>query len=89
MVDICRKMENTEENVNGRKSLNQNVIGAVVLFIANWKGSKNVAVENQRDEQREARETCKAIVKTLGDEARMIFLKAIINELRFPNIHTF
>ena len=46
MVDICRKMENTEENVNGRKSLNQNVIGAVVLFIANWKGSKNVAVEN-------------------------------------------
>lgn len=81
-------MEHTEEN-NGRKTFNINVIGAVVLFIANWKGNQNVAVENQRDEQREARETCKAIVKTLGDEARLVFLKAIINELRFPNIHTF
>jgi hypothetical protein len=42
-------MEHTEES-NGRKTLNVNVIGAVVLFIANWKGNHNIAVENQRDE---------------------------------------
>ena len=28
-------------------------------------------------------------MKTLADEARFCFLNAIINELRYPNIHTF
>lgn len=35
--EICRKMEQSEEIVNGRRRMNSNVIGAVVLFIANWK----------------------------------------------------
>ena len=39
--DICRKMEQSEEVVNGRRRMNANVIGSVVLFIANWKASQS------------------------------------------------
>ena len=65
------------------------MVSALVLFIANWNASKKNAQETQREEQREARDTIKQIVKTLGDEARLCFLNAIVNELRYPNNHTF
>ena len=51
--EICRKMEQSEEIVNGRRRMNSNVIGAVVLFIANWKAGHTKQpqdVETQRDE---------------------------------------
>jgi hypothetical protein len=32
---ICNKMMQSEEIVNGRRKINSNVINAVVLFIAN------------------------------------------------------
>lgn len=38
--DICMKMERSEEIVNGQRRINSNVIGAVVLFIANWKANQ-------------------------------------------------
>lgn len=37
--DICMKMERSEELLNGTRRTNSNVIGAVVLFIANWKAN--------------------------------------------------
>lgn len=88
IADICHKMEQSEETVNGRRRINSNVISAVVLFIANWKTNQRSA-DNQRDEHREARDIFKQIVKTLDDETRLCFLNAIINELRYPNTHTF
>ena len=38
--EICLKMERSEEIVNGQRRINSNVIGAVVLFIANWKANQ-------------------------------------------------
>ena len=34
IIDICQKMEQSEEIVNGRRRINSNVISAVALFIA-------------------------------------------------------
>lgn len=41
--DICMKMERSDEMngiLNGTRTVNSNVIGAVVLFIANWKANQ-------------------------------------------------
>ena len=40
IIEICRKIELCEEIVNGKRKINQNVVSAVVLFIANWNANK-------------------------------------------------
>jgi hypothetical protein len=59
IIEICRKIELSEEVVNGRRKINQNVVSAVVLFIANWNANKKNPQESQREEHREARDTFK------------------------------
>ena len=80
--EICFKMEQSEEFVNGVRRISQNVISAVVLFIADNP-------INQQEPLLEHRETFKLIVHRLNNETRYCFLNSIINELRFPNNHTF
>ena len=85
ITEICHKMEQSEEIVNGRRKINSNVISAVVLFIADQACQQQPGIEKHR----ESRDTFKQIVQRLNDETRLCFLNAIINELRFPNNHTF
>ena len=40
LTEICKKIELSEEIVNGRRKINSNVVSAVVLFIANWNAGK-------------------------------------------------
>eukprot|EP00355_Strombidium_rassoulzadegani_P002811 CAMPEP_0168610444 /NCGR_PEP_ID=MMETSP0449_2-20121227/1789_1 /TAXON_ID=1082188 /ORGANISM="Strombidium rassoulzadegani, Strain ras09" /LENGTH=179 /DNA_ID=CAMNT_0008650747 /DNA_START=14 /DNA_END=553 /DNA_ORIENTATION=+ len=80
--DICRKMEQSEEVVNGRRRINSNVISAVVLYLAKQRTPTNQA-------QRFQREILRQITLKLNDETRLCFLNAIVNELRYPSLHTF
>jgi len=81
ITEICYKMEQSEEIVNGRRRISSNVISAVVLFIAHQACQQEPGIEH--------RDTFKQIVHRLNDETRLCFLNAIVNELRFPNNHTF
>ena len=85
ITDICRKMEQSEEITNGRRKINQNVISAVVLFIAHQACTSQFKAPTDR----ESMDTFKQIVQRLNDETRLCFLNSIVNELRFPNNHTF
>ena len=85
--DICRKMEQSEDIVNGRRRINSNVVSAVVLHLA----TQGNAPQNANERPRNTRDsfTFKQIVQRLNDETRMCFLNAVVNELRFPSRHTF
>ena len=49
--EIFMKMEQSEELTNGLRRINSNVIGAVVLFIANWKANQSqTAPEAHRED---------------------------------------
>ena len=74
-------MEQSEEIVNSRRRISSNVISAVVLFIAHQACQQEPMIEH--------RDTFIQIVHRLNDETRLCFLNAIVNELRFPNNHTF
>ena len=64
------------------------MINAVVLMIATKVcGDKNQ--ENAQPRQRESVELFKQITINLNDETRLCFLNSIVNELRYPNSHTF
>lgn len=78
-------MEQSEEIANGRRRINSNVIGAVVLFMAPQAGQQKSGLEKHR----EPGDTFKQIVQHLNEETRLCFLNAIVNELRYPNNHTF
>ena len=54
--EICRKMEQSEEIVNGRRKINSYVISAVVLYLANQQNN------NPNERQRPSRDTFKQIV---------------------------
>ena len=74
-------MEQSEEMINGRRRISYNVISAVVLFIAHQACDQQPSIEH--------RDTFKQIVHRLNDETRLCFLNSIVNELRYPNNHTF
>ena len=57
----------------------------MVLFIAQQSCQQDPGVERHR----ESMDTFTPIVQTLNDSTRLCFLNAIVNELRFPNNHTF
>lgn len=82
---ICDKMMQSEEIVNGRRKINANVINAVILYIANQSCNKSIMEPNQK----ESMELFKQIVQKLNDETRWVFLNSIVNELRYPNGHTY
>lgn len=81
--EICRKMEQSEEIVNGRRRINSNVISAVVLHLA------EVSLSNDRQRPQRDTFTFKQIVQRLNDDTRLCFLNAVVNELRYPSRHTF
>lgn len=86
---ICEKMMSSEEIINGKKKINGNVINAVVLFIANQSCSKQNSQQVPEITNKESMELFKAMVYQLNNETRWLFLNSIINELRYPNNHTY
>ena len=78
----------SKENINGRIIPNSSVINAVILFIVtqvcNQKkhGAPETATNNNV-------ELLKQMAACLNDETRLCFLNSIVNELRYPNSHTF
>jgi CCR4-NOT transcription complex subunit 1 len=77
LQEICYKMEQSEEIINGRRRTSSNVISAVILYIAN----KACQIEH--------RDTFKKMAHRLNDQTRLSFLNSIVDELRFPNSHSF
>ncbi len=78
----------SEEYVNQRRGINPNVINAVVLFIANQsKQNSGAATSNISD--KDSMEIFKAMIYRLDDPTRKAFLNSIVNELRYPNNHTY
>ena len=82
---ICDKMMQSEEIINGRRKINSNVINAVVLFIANQAFQKQTFEHSHK----ESMELFKQMIHKLNDETRWVFLNSIVNELRYPNNHTY
>ena len=82
---ICDKMMSSEEIINGKRKINANVINAVVLFIANQAFTKS----GYEVSHKESMELFKQMVQKLNNETRWSFLNSIINELRYPNNHTY
>jgi len=85
IAQVCEKMQQCDEVINGRRKVNSCVVNAVVLQIAN----QHLTKQSFETTQKESMETFKAIMMKLNDETRMCFLNSIVNELRFPNIHAY
>lgn len=85
---ICDKMMASKENINGRVVPHSSVINAVILFIVTQvcNEKKHGAPESAT---RDNVELLKQIAAGLNDETRLCFLNSIVNELRYPNSHTF
>jgi CCR4-NOT transcription complex subunit 1 len=85
---ICDKMMASKEHINGRIVPNSSVINAVILFIVTQvcNEKKHGAPESA---QRDNVELLKQMAFCLNDETRLCFLNSIVNELRYPNSHTF
>lgn len=85
---ICQKMMASKQTINGRAIPNSSVINAVILFIVTQvcnqkkQGAPETATNNYV-------ELLKQMATQLNDETRLCFLNSIVNELRYPNSHTF
>ena len=79
-----------KEKINGKVVPQSSVINAVVLYIATTVcAEKSKQPENSQVIERESIELFKQITLQLNDETRLCFLSSIVNELRYPNSHTF
>lgn len=76
---ICSKLEESKEVINGRNKINSAVINAVVLFVA----------QSQASRSNEAMEFFKQVAFKVNSETRLSLINSIVNELRYPNSHTF
>jgi hypothetical protein len=78
----------SKENINGRVIPNSSVINAVILFIVTQvcNEKKHGAPESATKENVDL---LKQMALHLNDETRLCFLNSIVNELRYPNSHTF
>lgn len=80
-------MSESKEKINGRVIPSSAVINAVVLYI-----SQQTLRERKLNTEmtfKENYELFKHIVNRLPDETRLCFLNSIVNELRYPNSHTY
>lgn len=88
MPVICNKMMACKETINGRVIPDSSVINAVILSIAT-----QVCNEKKRGAPESATkdnvELLKQMAVCLNDQTRLCFLNSIVNELRYPNSHTF
>ena len=82
---ICEKMMQSEEIINGKRKIYANVINAVVLFIANQAFGKQAYELTNK----ESMEFFKLMALKLNNETRLCLLNSIVNELRYPNKHTY
>ena len=85
--DICQSMMKSKERINGREFPSSAVINAVVLYITqqsikdrDWRNKEESFNYNDLFQQ---------ITNKLNDETRVRFLNSIVNELRYPNSHTY
>ena len=78
----------SKEKINSKVVPQSSVINAVVLCIATKVCSEKTK-ENAQANERESIELFKQITINLNDETRLCFLNSIVNELRYPNSHTF
>lgn len=80
-------MSSKEKN-NGKVVPASSVINAVVLCVATKVcGEQNKELAHVFE--RESEELFKQITINLNDETRLCFINSIVNELRYPNSHTF
>mmetsp|Transcript_48325 Transcript_48325/g.35512 ORF Transcript_48325/g.35512 Transcript_48325/m.35512 type:complete len:169 (+) Transcript_48325:1565-2071(+) len=74
----------SEEVIHGGKRVNSNVLNSVILFLGNQCHGASPALS-----MKEAIELFKEIALKLNNETRFAFLNALVNELRYPNSHTY
>ena len=74
---ICTKMMQSVERLNGRDVPSNAVINAIVLYIL------------KRGPENQMEETFEKIICQLDDVTRICFINSTVNELRYPNSHTF
>ena len=74
---ICTKMNQSVERLNGRDVPSNAVINAVVLYFL------------KRGPESQMEDTYEKIIYQLNDEIRICFINATVNELRYPNSHTY
>jgi len=87
ITEICNKMMSAKEKINDKEIPRSTVINAVVLYIATQTCGER---RNNSDlAQNENLELFKQMALKLDDETRLCLLNSIVNELRYPNSHTF
>ena len=89
---ICMNMmmcnQRLKQNDKGIPS--SSVINAVVLFIAQKACiERNTTTAEGQQREKENIDLFKEITVQLNEETRLSFLNSIVNELRYPNSHTF
>jgi len=89
ITKICNNMMSSNERIHGRVIPATSVINAIVLYIAQKVHSKSQAATDVQQREKESIELFKAIVARLQDSTRNCFLNCIVNELRYPNSHTY
>ena len=77
LIEICEKMMNSVERLNGQAVQSNSVINAVILYFL------------QRNPETQIEETFYRMMELLDEETRIRFINAIVNELRYPNSHTY
>jgi len=75
--EICNKMMNSVEKLNGKDIQSNSVIFAVVLYFL------------QRSPENQLEDAFECMMQRLDEETRLRFINATVNELRYPNSHTY
>lgn len=83
--DICTNMMKAKEKINGREVPSSAVINAVVLYIM----QQSIKDRRVKDDPTNYNDLFQQITNKLNDETRVRFLNSIVNELRYPNSHTY
>ena len=86
---ICLKMMSSKEIINGRVIPFSSVINAVVLFIAQKTCDEKKLNQETQQKEKENIDLFKEITMQLNEETRLSFINSIVNELRYPNSHTY
>lgn len=83
--DICQKMMDSKEKINGKEIPSSAVINAAVLYIT----QQTLKDRRNKDDALNYNDLFQQITDKLNDETRIRFLNSIVNELRYPNSHTY
>lgn len=78
-------MMDSKERINGREIPSSAVINAVVLYIT----QQTIKDRRNKDDVLNYNDLFQQISDKLNDETRIRFLNSIVNELRYPNSHTY